>query len=168
MAARSVGTLTVGDYSREKSTIGFSLATPGDNDYTAAIAALTAIQGGVEAVSRGNVRQRQISRIDPITASWPSDEEAQREDKWLVSYRDTLEYLDAPTNTIPNPGFGRVFNWEIPCADRDSVVMTPGTDVVDFTQAPMSTLVTALASYARSPYGGSVQVQAVTFVGRNT
>lgn len=168
MAARTVGTLSIGDYSKELSTVGFAMATPADNDYTAAIAALTAIRSGVEGVSRGNVRQEQISRINPINANWPSDEEAQREDKWLITYRDTLEWLDAPTNTIPNPGFGKLFNIEVPCADREAVVMTPGTDIVDFTQAPMSTLVTNLQSYGRSPYGGSVSVQQVEFVGRNT
>jgi len=168
MAARSIGTLSYGDYSREKATVSFQLSTPADNDYTNPIAAVVALQAGIDAVSRGVCRQTQISRINPINANWPSDEEAQREDKWLVTYRDTLEYLDAPTNTIPNPGFGKVFNWEIPCADRDAVVMTPGTDTVDFTQAPMSTLITALQSYAHSPYGGSVSVQEVVFVGRNS
>jgi len=168
MAARSVGTLTFIDYSKETSTVGLGLATPGDNDYTDAIAAVTAIRTAMEGVSRGNVKQEQISRINPVMANVVTDPEAQREDKWLITYRDSLQWLDAPTNTIPNPGYGKYFNIEVPCADRESVIMTPGSDIVDFTQAPMSTLVTALQSYGRSPYGGSISIQQVEFVGRNT
>lgn len=90
---------------------------------------------------------------------------ASRTIKWLVSYRDELQWLDGPTNTIPNPGFGKSFTFTIPTADN--TLLPSGSDAVDLSQEPWLTLVNQLQASVVSPYGGNISVQRITLTGRS-
>lgn len=166
-------TFTVMDYDGEKSTISYRtipLATDGSN-LTTVLTGMTTMRTYIEGIMRGVVVQTQMSKITRITNAPASDPEAAREEKWVVTYEDTTEFLDAPANTIPNPGYGKVFNVEIPCADlsqridNSEIVYTPA---MASPPAAVGTFVSGFEGVVRSPYSGSVQVLEIRSVGRNT
>ena len=96
---------------------------------------------------------------DPITEQW-----AQRESKWLVTYRDVTQFLDV-SNTINNVGFGNVYQVEIPTAKLS--LLPANTDLIDLTVAPWPDFVTAFEAVQNSPTGGNeVEVVSVRHVGR--
>jgi hypothetical protein len=98
----------------------------------------------------------------------PTDPSAQVERKWLVTYEDDLPFFDDPVNAIPNEGFGKLFQMEIPTADIETAgILLDNSDDADLTFAAMATFVTAFEDIARSPYGGTVNVIKVTTVGRD-
>lgn len=99
----------------------------------------------------------------------PSSPNAQRERKWLVTYEDNLPFFDDPINAIPNAGYRKIFNFEIPTANPTALgmVITPGTDLVDLTSALAVAFVDAFEDIGRSPYGGTVTVLRISLVGRN-
>lgn len=89
---------------------------------------------------------------------------AHRELKWLVVYEDTQQFLDPPTNALPNPYFGRRFALELPTANP--AILASGTDVLPLTATQAANFVTAFNANARSPVGGSVAVREIRLVGR--
>jgi len=83
----------------------------------------------------------------------PADENAQREQKLLVKYLDTV------TN--------KKYQFTIPGIDR-TLVAQQGTDVVDFeSNALMIALVSAVESKYVSELGNPISVYASSLVGRN-
>lgn len=100
-----------------------------------------------------------------FAATRPTDENALIERKWLVSYMDTQMFLDAPTNTIANNGYGKTFWLEIPIADTTGLIKAD-SDEADLTAAAWVAWIAAFEAYQKSPYGGSVEVQRVEIVGR--
>jgi len=93
---------------------------------------------------------------------------AQRETKWLVTYEDATEFLDAPANTISNNGFRKVFTAEIPTADLGGVEMFDDGEKVDLTGVKAVAFITAFEAVAVSPYGGNANVLRIEHIGRNT
>lgn len=91
---------------------------------------------------------------------------AQRELKWNVTYEDVQEFLDPGTDTVPNPGFGKLYNLELGTAN--SSALDPGTDIL----APTSTEWSAIDTFFQnvpilSPTGGETALRRVRLVGRN-
>lgn len=113
----------------------------------------------------------QVKRIFPVVVRFagtpPADPEAQREKKWMVHYKDTSPFLDAPANTVPNPYFGKAFKFTIPTADLADGNVIAGTDTCDISIDPWLTVVGLLQTGAKSPVGGSITVTSVNFVGAN-
>lgn len=133
---------------------------------------LAAVQTGIadmmtalEPLIRGSEKQRSFPVVVRFAPPIPSDVEAQREDKWDITYLDVSQFLDAG-NTVPNPGYGRPYHVTIPTASRTDN-MQSGTDIVDITQGDWPAFVTNFEAIAKSPTGGNVNIQTVKFVGRN-
>lgn len=115
---------------------------------------------------RGNEQQRSFNIPVRFAVTPPADVEAQREDKWLITYVDNTPFLDAPTNAVPNPGYGKKFTSELPTANRTGN-MQAGTDIVDLTDGDWPAFITNFEATARSPYGGTPNIVQIKFVGRN-
>lgn len=153
------------DHSGESSTVSVITENLTAGNFATRLTQFTNLIAALEQVSLGTVNQSTLtaftargSAILPVTAN------AQREVKWLVSYQDTQQYLDAPTNTIVNNGYGKVFSIEIPCAD--STLVKVNTDQADLQQSEWGAFITAFEAFALSPYGGTVTVLGARLVGR--
>ena len=125
--------LTLLDYDGEKSSFGYSvedLASDGTNT-NAILTGIAAMQTYIAGITRATIGQTQLSRINRLSNAQSSDPESAREEKWLVTYEDVTQWLDDPTNLIPNAGYGKKFNLEIPSADlslrvgNSEIVYTP-------------------------------------------
>lgn len=167
--------VTYVDHSNEKSTVGFNILNILSDDLaTITVAALQARVASLQATMSGISLGADVSHGFTVTfpdgGTPPASALAQRENKWLVSYVDSLEYFDAPTNTIPNLGFGKTFTLEIPTATLGAG--TPpqppaNSDEVDISLEPFASFVTDLEDYHFSPYGGNITVTAIKYVGSN-
>jgi hypothetical protein len=165
---------TAKDYSKEKSTYGWNtepLLANGSN-----LVAIQVASGTLNAAIKDvclfiNNTSQSLSETQKGSSADNLDLKAQREDKWLVTYEDTTEWLDAPADTIPNPGFRGLFHVELPMAD---LLLRGNTSEVVYTLGGVTTnalftpLVAAFNSVVRSPYGGVAEVQEIRSVGRNT
>lgn len=158
---------TMLDYSREKSA--FSLAT---GEVTAGslpglLTQIGTLRGAIEAITLGVVSDESLSVFNTnLSNTPPVNELAQVESAWLVTYEDSLPFFDDPVNAIPNEGFGRLFTITIPTADIVGR-LNPASDQANLANAQIAAFVTALEATARSPYGGTVNVTRIDFVGRN-
>jgi hypothetical protein len=158
---------TLLDHNGERSTTSF---------YTGNITALSlpgtltqfgALRTAVEGITLGTVAQETLKVFDTkLSNTRPSDQNAQRERKWLVVYEDVTPFFDDPTNLIPNEGYRKVFTFEIATADI-ATRLQPNTDEADLLNPQISAFVTAFEAIARSPYGGTPNVMKLIAVGRN-
>ncbi len=104
--------------------------------------------------------------VDETTLSGdaPTDPNAQRGVKWTAGYIDTMQWLPAPApaNTIPNPGYQKIFTYQIPTADLSLLVS--GQEELDLTSGPGLAFKTSFDGLCRSPYRGTVSLQYVRYV----
>lgn len=158
---------TVLDNSNEKSN--FSIWT---GEVTAAslpglLTEVGTLRTAIDGLVIGTVHKEQLKVFDTVLSNTrPANKFAQRESKWLVTYEDILAFFDDPVNAIPNEGFGKVFNIEIGTADL--ALLPDGSESLDITAGAAATFVTAFEATARSPYGGTVNVLSIRYVGRKT
>jgi len=157
------------DYSREKAS--FSLAT-GEVTATSLPGLLTevgALRSAVNGITLGDVSDESLSVFNTNLSNTPATSPlAQVESSWLVTYEDNLPFFDDPVNAIPNEGFGRLFTLTIPTADIAATGrLAANSDHAVLTETGMAAFVTAFETTARSPYGGTVNVTDIMFVGRN-
>jgi len=147
-------TITINDYSNEKSNFGLTSITVNAGNLAAQQTAAAALVGAVEDLTIGEVVKQTQSLIILDTPAIPSSPYAQRELKWLVSYVGDTS--------------GKVFQCEIAAPDiTDNVV--PNSDVADLTSTDWAAFVTAFESYVRSPDNGTetVTIVGARVVGRN-
>lgn len=182
--ARAIGSVTIQDYNGEISTVTVNLQRLAPASLAADFLSVTQdmdeIKDTILEIIRGKVRKTQVTVVfdeddDPVT-----DKEATREGKWLVTYKDTTRHLDG-ANAIENPGYGKLFTFEIPTAKRS---LLPGATVgeslrdelpLDLPMAGDTTLKGNLEANIRSPYNWAAaagvtptnEVISVKFVGRN-
>lgn len=100
----------------------------------------------------------------PMAYAGPISNNAHRELKWLIFYRDTSQYLDAG-NTVVNPYYNKIFKNELPTAN--GALLSAGSDTLDFSAGAVNTFVQAYEDVVRSPVGGTIQVVEIRLVGRN-
>jgi hypothetical protein len=112
---------------------------------------------------------RLTSPIVAYSNTPPSDKNAQRERKWVVRYEDATQYLDAPTNTINNPGYRKEFSTEIGTADLTKLTGRSDTIAADDPglDADMLAFITAFEAFVKSPYTGAANILEFVAVGRN-
>jgi hypothetical protein len=96
----------------------------------------------------------------------PTNEFAQRETKWLVKYHDSQPFFDPPDDAIPNEGYLKPFDFEIAAADLS--LLDNNSDFLPFTVTQAGALKSAAEAMLRSPYGGTITVDSIQQVGRNT
>ena len=168
----STASLTMADYDGQVGIVGYNIPEVTSANIVAVSTDIGELRTAIEAVTRGVSIKTEMSIISRHTSSnaKSTDELAQRGNKWRVSYRDITEFLDAPTNTIPNPGYLKAFDLEIPTADfaqrvnGSDVVFNEGT--LGVSQA-FTDLGSAIQDLVLSPYGGAIKVQLIEAVTRS-
>lgn len=133
------------DYSDEYSSVNLEVSAG------IATADANIVRGAVLALIRGTMGAFEIVDIEIVDAgstARPASPEAQREDKWVITYRDTV--LD------------KTFRKSLPTADR--TLLSPGSEVLDTGSTEFINLKSALDSHMLSPYGNAVSVEAVEYV----
>lgn len=145
--------LTFWDFDSERASVGCFTEVVNDTNYPTIDAALDDLRVAIEAVSLGVVKSE--GRYYEYTTSIitpPSDENAQREDKWLVSGHDDTQELP--------------WKMEIPCAD-DSLLSAVNRKSMDPESAEYAALVAAIEAVAVNNNGNAIVVDSITRVGRN-
>jgi len=121
-------------------------------NYATVSGQVTALQNALIAIILGNVAARQITAEQEAINDTPvANQFAQRENKALVRYRDTV------TNEL--------LRAEIPTPDLAKLV--PGTDLFDVTDADIAAFVTAFEDVVRADGTKVVDVESIQFVARN-
>lgn len=156
------------DYSREKSS--FSLNT-GEVTAVSLPGLLTeagTLRTAIDGITLGTVSDESLSVFNTnLSNTPPASALAQVESCWLVTYEDNLPFFDDPVNAIPNEGYGRLFTLTIPTADiAASGRLAPNSDEAILAETGIAAFISAFEATARSPYGGTVNVTSIRFVGR--
>lgn len=166
--AGEILSFTMADYSHEVSTFGVRVGVVTAGTLPGLLAEIGPFRAATEAVTLGVVQREQLTAFNsPLSNAYPTDPQAQRESKWLVTYADDTAFFDAPTNTIPNEGFGKKFQIEIPTANLTQTLLLGNTDQADLSAQAWIDWVLAFESVARSPHGGVPLVLDIRAVGRN-
>lgn len=134
-------------------------------NFTALRDAIDDLKAALPGIIDGEIRKTTITEQFAESSSAVTDQNAQRETKWLVTYRDVTQFLDVG-NTINNVGFGNLYNVEIPTADLG--LLTGNDDSLDLSVPAVAAFVTAFEAVQNSPTGGNeIDVVRITHVGRN-
>lgn len=121
-------------------------------NFDAQVALAEAFAGAVNTVQLGTERGEFYSHVvDAGGSSLPTAEQAQRENKWLVSCRETTGGLNAVTFTIP-------------CADLE-LLATDGENMED--GAERTALISAVEDFVLSNDGNPVVVESIKFRARS-
>lgn len=119
----------------------------------------TAIEGltlGVMASESLAVFETKLSALAPASTL------AQRGVKWVVGYSDNQPDFDMGVGVILNEGYGKIFTINLGTADLS--LLASGEELLDLTVNPALAFVTAFEATARSPYGGTVNVEYIRYV----
>lgn len=158
-------TFTFEDYNLEKSTVSLSIGPLTAANFDAKRAAIDALAAAYVPLTLMEHRSTSNTENFAVSSDAVASPNAQRETKWLVTYRDDTQFLDG-ANTINNVGFGALFDLEWPGADLSYLVA--GTQVVDLTDPDVAAFVVAFEAVQNSPTGGNeVSVVQIKHVGRN-
>jgi len=147
-------TITINDYSNEKSTFGFASSELTAGNIVAQLAAAAALVGATEDLTIGEVVKQQIAQVPLDSPATPTSPYAQREMKWLVTYQGVTS--------------GKLHTLEIAAPDiTDNVA--PNTDIADLESDDWAAWVTAFVGIAKDPddLTDSVIVLGARLVGRN-
>lgn len=168
MATRAF--LTVEDYEKSTSNMFFWVQDITAANFASVTQDIDELKDAAAAIIRGTIKGVGFTKTYDESFAVNTDPEAQRETKWLVTYRDTTPYLDA-LNAIPNPGYGKIFNAEVPTADLSGTHLQPNSDHAKLDDPEIEAFVTAFEANVRSPYNyganaPSVEVLDIQQVGR--
>lgn len=160
-------TLTVMDYDKEKSPMKIHTGAVTAVSLPGLLTQIGAFRTAVDGVSIGTMQKENLQVFSTILSQTPpTNEFAQRETKWVVKYHDDQQFFDPPDNAIPNEGYLKPFDFEIGAADLS--LLDDNQDFLPLDETHAAALVTAFEAMARSPYGGTVVVDSIQQVGRNT
>jgi len=142
------------DYSGETSPFSVYTAEINAGNFAATGTALQTLGTATNNLSRGQpAKSTLIAQINTISGANATDPVAQREMKWLVTYRDTVTE--------------RLFTLEIPCADLTAANLAGNTDEANLASTEWAAWVTAFEAIAVSQDENAVEVVSARFVGRN-
>jgi hypothetical protein len=178
MARNTWGTVEIEDYDREITTVSINLQNidAAGSNYGSVTQDLDEIKDSILTVIKGEVRQTTIHKMFRESDTVVTDPEAQRETKWLVTMRDTLEFLDV-LNAVPNPGYMQLFTFEVGTADLQYLTTDPASDNMLVSDPSVGfDFITSMAANARSPWNNNPEagvtptqiVVATRHVGRAT
>lgn len=150
----SLANISYLDFSGEKSSVSFNVATPSGAtyDWDALEAIVDGIGDAIDAVclcTRGNDTIRVVAQVG--SQALPTDEEAQRELGLRIFYLDTTTQKKYHI-TIPGPAL--------------ALMVSAGFDQVDWSGTEMAALETALEANMLSPDGNAISIQSGYIVGR--
>lgn len=110
-----------------------------------------AFKAAIESVCNGALVSESLTDVNKVS-NVVNAATGQREEKWLVSYEDTVTLA--------------LYQTELPC--RDTAIQPPvNTDEVDLTAAPWVAFTTAWEAYVLSPDGNPTNLTSVRLIGRN-
>lgn len=167
MASRAA--LQQNDFDGDSTVVGFATDEITDTNIVSVSTAFGAFRAAVEAVTLGVSIQSGLTIESQFASSKTkaANSGAKRGNKWLVTFEDNQQWLDAPTNTIPNPNYRETFQITIGCADLS--LRTNNSEIV---YAPTGTWDAAFVDLAskcenivRSKFGTTgtvVEIRAVT------
>jgi len=152
--------VTLRDYSKELSTVQYPISPITVITIEAELVLLTALRTATEGITLGTTAKDKIIMDETIySGSSPTDENAQRERKWLVRYHGVTS--------------GKKYTLTVPTADLDGNLV-PGTDIADLVNSEaMAAFVTAFQNGVSAPYSAGVAgvetvlVDEIVHVGRN-
>ncbi len=173
MANSDGGFIGFRDYDREASGFSFTIPNVGGVVPLAPTYILfDNLRASLPAITRGLLVSQKVSINDQYasSAAAATDPNANREEKWLVTWEDTSPFLDI-LNTVQNSNYLKIFNTEIPTADlslrvnNQAIVWTEGgvNNVAVF-----DPFVAAFEALGRSPSGGAINVLKIEDVSRNS
>lgn len=159
--------LIIGEYDpKENSSMSLNVGPVTSVNYDARRAAIAGLQAVMGNLILGEVRYVNLTIKTTESVVEVTDVNAQRERKWLVTYRDNTEFLDVG-NTIENTGYGKLFNTELPTADLS--LLDAQSDQLDLAATGVAAWITAFEAAQNSPTGGNeIEVISIRHVGRST
>lgn len=149
---------TIADYDGEKSTMQFSSVEYNILTFADFLTAVGDFRDSVGGISGGAIQREILTtfnrKFDPLL---PTDQNMQRERKWLIRYKD-------------NVTFG-VYTLEVPCAKVIGAgalsLLQPASNKADLTRAEWIAFIADFAQVARSEDGNPVTFLDAVLVGRN-
>lgn len=149
-----IGNLSFLDYSNEAASFGFHFGPITALTITAFLTQFGALRTATDDITIGTLVADQWTGDKTIYArTLPTDENAQRERKFLVKYEGTTSH-SIYTATVPTADFaGRLIS---------------GTDLVDLTETDIAAFVTAFETLCKTPEGEAVNVLEMRAVGAAT
>ncbi len=140
------------DYSKERSAAGMHLPAFTAGNFAAQQTLTDTLKAAVEAVSLLNL-VTDTRTVDVIKSAIviPTDQDAQREKKWLVRASDDVT--------------GKPVQFEIPGSDLTLLVAS--SDAMDIAAGAGLALVNAIEAVVTSDVGNAITVADVVYVGRN-
>lgn len=155
MATSHYNTMTLVDYSNEKSTVSVYNGSITALTIAAFLTQLGTLRTATEGITKGVVVGTSwVGDKDVLAATPPVDVFAQRELKWLVRYENVVSH--------------NIYTMEIPTADPTDRLL-PASDKADLADAEIIAWVNAFEAIGRSPENDidGVSVLDITLVGRN-
>ncbi len=155
------------DYDGERSNTSFYTGNITAVSLPGTLTQFGALRTAIDGIILGTIATETLKVFDTkLSNDLPTNQNAQRESKWLVVYEDNQPFFDPGVDSIPNEGFRKVFTFEIPTADL--TLLIPNTDKMDISAGAGAAFVTAFEAIARSPYGGTTNVLEIRHVGRRS
>lgn len=158
--------ISIQDYSREKSSMSVKVGVVTAGTLAGLLTQINAFRTATDAIVLGEIQSDSLTAFRSFLSNVvPTDPNAQRERKWLVTYADNTQFFDA-LQSIPNEGYGKKFQIEIPTANLTAALLIDNTDEADRTNTTWVTWIDAFEAMAKSPHGGDPLVLDIRAVGR--
>jgi len=140
------------DYGDERSSMGIWIPTLTNANTDATLALLDTLKTATDAMTLGNAAGDQVTgRVQEFSGAPAGSVNAQRENKWLVSFTDDTTGSTG-TTTIPTAML---------------TLLATNSDKIDMANATVIAWIAAFEAVARSKAGNEVTVNGIKFVGRN-
>jgi len=148
----SLASVSMLDYSNERSTVKVRIDQVTAGNYTAQAAAVSALATAIGGITLGNIASRILTAEETfVTRTPPTDPAAQRETKWLVRSEDTVTH--------------EIVRHEIPTAN--TALLTAGSDFVNvFPTGVLADFKTAWEAAVVSKMGNPVTLISLELVGK--
>ncbi len=148
------GTFTILDYSEEKSPTRFSFGGVTALNIAGFLTQFGNLRTAVQGIIKGVIQKEKWVGDDNVLSNVPpSDDTAQVELKWLVSYEGQTTK--------------KKYRYEIATPDTSKLI--PGTDQADLTDSDIAAYITAVETLAKTPDDDTegINVLGIRLVGRN-
>jgi len=141
------------DYDGESSNVLIWVQDMAAANYGSVTQDVDELKDAIATISLGAIRDVSVNKTFPENPAVVTDKTAQRESKWLITYRDTVQFLDE-NNLIANPGYLKVFTTEIPAAKLS--LLSNNSDELNLSDGGVvQAFVASFEANARSPYNHS-------------
>lgn len=171
------GFVNMRDWGNEPTSVSFALQDVDVLNIESVEQDLDEIKDGCLAFLGGEVLSVGYTKTIYEAPNPVTDSAAQREAKWVLTYRDDTQFLDA-ANTIANPGYRKLFTVEFGTAiTKDGggdTYLSPNSDLADPTDTEVDAFLDAILPNIRSPYNHTAAVTPTNtfvqlkYVGRNS